>query len=91
MTWNATAQTVRCRGRILRGHRAGKPVLGACRTVIFVGAWFWLAGKRPHCASCALDERQHEDADLAERRRVLEHRHKLGPTFTDELLKRSEP
>jgi hypothetical protein len=98
MTWNVTAETVRCKGRLAVGHRAGKPVTFRCETVLFVGSWFWLdttpRKPRPLCPFCASDPGQHEGAsqsELNDRLKLLEHRHRGGPARTIELLRLSEP
>jgi hypothetical protein len=90
MPWAATAQTFRCKGRITAGHRDGEPVTRKCRTIVPVGGYFWQNGKRPLCPYCALDEGQHGfDADLEERRRLLEH--KVGVARAESLIRHAEP
>lgn len=65
MAWNRIAEIARCKGRPGGAH------LKRCKTVLIVGAWFWLEGKHPYCPDCALDATQFADVNLEPRRRVL--------------------
>jgi len=67
VSWNVIGENAPCRGR------PGGPGKKRCRAPLIVGAWFWLEGKKPFCAACALDPTQFPDDDLVARGRLLTH------------------
>jgi hypothetical protein len=76
--WHMTAETVRCKGRPGTNPRR-------CKTILWVGSWFYLHGKKPFCAACAVDPEQDVNAQQrhpADRRNVLDAR---NPANLDNL------
>lgn len=90
MTWAVTAERFRCRGKIANADSAKGA--NRCPRLVRPGTWFWVNGKKPLCAACAIDGEQHpllSDEQLEQRRDLLDHRHRRGEAFTDDIIKRA--
>lgn len=90
MTWAVTAERFRCKGKLVNADRARG--VSKCRLTVRPGEWFWVNGKKPLCAACAVDGEQHpllSDEQVEQRRNLLDHRHRRGEAFTDDIIKRA--
>ena len=67
MSWRAIGENKRC---------DGKPNGRRCKTILIVGAWFWLEGKKAYCATCATSPHVFDEmprAELTKRRTLYLH------------------
>lgn len=67
MSWHPIAETKRCEGKQF-GRR--------CKTILRVGEWFWLEGKKAFCATCATSSHvcnKTPSTELTKRRAQLLH------------------
>lgn len=72
MSWQAIGETKRCEGKQF-GRR--------CKTVLWIGEWFWLEGKKAFCATCATSSHVFDKTPPAElTKRRAHYLHVTGQT-----------